>query len=155
MGTGALPIITHSLVSELPDAAPPSSTDPPLGASQTLSPGSSATSQLLLADPVGSSHSAGETPDTASLSPPAGVPTTSLRFGTTDVQGLTQRPCADTQDQSLVSELSGVEAAESHVWGAVTLTQSDLGKEQSDESVGPMRSREKKEVHLTPRTRHK
>lgn len=143
-GTGVLPLITQSLISELPVDAQPAAANM-------------------------SQSSANEHVDAPSQSVPAMLPaeesvlhadqarnSRSLASGTTR-RGMQGSGCLMASDnstvgQSLGPDLEAAELAEGHVWGAVR-TQTDNNNEQSEESVGPVRG--KKSMHVTPRTKQK
>jgi len=164
LGTGVLPLITQSLISELPVDAQPSAGDacatsqssanghvdaPSQSASMTLPAEEPAlhaelegTSRLLASDTL----AAGQTP--------AGSVQGTSRLTGRGMQGTSRLMASDEHavGQSLRPDLAAADSAESHVWGAVR-TQTDIDNEQSEESVRPVR--QKKSVHVTPRTRQK
>ncbi len=133
MGTGALPIVTQSLISELPASA-----------------------QLAASDSAAKAQTMTHDYPKAQPQPLATAQSAINHSMITYAQGtaLSLAAHAGVASQTLVSQLSGDEAVTENVWGVVR-SQTGMGDELSEESVRPVRSRDKKEVHVTPRTRHK
>ncbi|DBA94303.1 TPA: hypothetical protein ACH3X1_001915 [Trebouxia sp. C0004] len=164
LGTGVLPVITQSLNSELPVDAQPSAGDMCAASQSSASGHVIAPSQLasmllpaeepaLRAEQKGTSHSlASDTPAPGQTS--AGSMQGTSRSTGRGMQGTSRLMASEehTVGQSLEPDLEAADSAEGHVWGAVH-TQTDIDNEQSEESVRPVR--EKKSVHVTPRTRQK
>ncbi len=160
-GTGVLPLITQSLISELPVDAQPaavvrsqSSADGHVDApSQSANMTLPAEEPALHAEPKGAICSLASDTLAAGQTSAGSMQGTSWSTGR-GMQGSSRLMASDdnTVGQSLGPDLEAADSAEGHVWGAVR-TQTDIDNEQSEESVRPVR--EKKSVHVTPRTRHK
>ena len=163
-GTGVLPLITQSLISELPvdahlsagnacDASQSSANGrvnaPSLSANMTLP----SEEPALHAEPKGASCSLSSDTLAAGQTSAESMQGTSRSTGR-GMQGSSRLMASDdnTVGQSLGPDLEVADSAEGHVWGAVR-TQTDIDNEQSEQSVRPVR--EKKSVHVTPKTRQK
>ncbi len=151
-GTGVLPLITQSLLSELPvDAQPAASVESQLSASGHVdAPSQSATMMLPAEEPA--LHAERKRVTLAADQTPAGSMQDTGRLTGKGTQRSSCLMASDdhTVGQSLGPDLEAADSAEGHVWGAVR-TQTDIDNEQS-ENVRPVRE---KSVHVTPRTRQK
>lgn len=161
IGTGVLPLITQSLISEFPvDAQPAASIKSQSSASGHVDvPSHSASMTLPAEEPALHAEQTRTGRSLASDILAAGQMSAESMQGTSQstdrgMQGSSRLMASDdnTVGQSLGPDLEAADSAEGHMWGAVR-TQTDIGNEQSEESVRPVR--EKKSVHVTPRTRHK
>lgn len=146
-GTGALPIVTQSLLSTLPNAALPASSQLPTVASPALP---------TVASPAGSPQ------PVASQSEGTDLPTADEPEGTslpTAAHPMGNRLPA-TGEEDLVAQRADDDVPERHVWGAtLTRSQGHLVMESSDDSatVVPMRSGRRRGAGraVTPQTLHK
>ena len=161
IGTGVLPLITQSLISEFPvDAQPAASIKSQSSASGHVDvPSHSASMTLPAEEPALHAEQTRTGRSLASDILAAGQMSAESMQGTSQstdrgMQGSSRLMASDdnTVGQSLGPDLEAADSAEGHMWGAVR-TQTDIGNEQSEESVRPVRG--KKSVHVTPRTRHK
>ena len=161
IGTGVLPLITQSLISDLPVDAhaaavimSESSTDGRVDApSQSASMTLPAEEPVLHAEQTKTSRSLASDILAAGQTSAGSMQDTSRSTGR-GMQGSSRLMASDdnTVGQSLGPDLEAADSAEGHVWGAVR-TQTDIDNEQSEESVRPIRG--KMSVHVTPRTRQK
>lgn len=166
MGTGALPVVTQSLLSELPANAESQTSAPPGVSSPlpTADPLCAAPQSRAAGPPVETSSAVRaelQDADVSSASDSHAASQTSVISGQgtarllgTDTQRTIHFAASDGRAASQTPELAVSDSAEDHVWGA-TRTRTELGTEQVDEGVTPVRYHEKKEGHVTPRTRHK
>ena len=155
IGTGVLPLITQSLISECPvDAQPAASIKSQSSASGHVDvPSHSASMMLPAEEPALHAEQTRTGRSLASDILAAGQMSAESMQGTS--QSTDSRLMASddhTVGQSLGPDLEAANSAEGHVWGAVR-TQTDIDNEQCEESVRPVH--EKKKVHVTPRTRQK
>ena len=154
-GTGVLPLITQSLISELPVDAQPAAVNRSQSSADghVDAPSRSAFMMLPAEEPVLHAEQTSTSRSLASDILAAGQTSAEGMQGTSQSIGSRLMASDDhTVGQSLGPDLEAANSAEGHVWGAVR-TQTDIDNEQCEESVRPVH--EKKKVHVTPRTRQK
>ena len=164
LGTGVLPLITQSLISELSVDAQPAAGDT-CAASQSsanghiVAPSQSANMTVPAEEPALHAEQTGSSRLLASDILAAGQTSAGSMQGTSGsigrgMQGRNRSMASEdhTVGQSPGPHLEAADSAEGHVWGAVR-TQTDIENEQSEESVRSVHG--KKSVHVTPRTRQK
>ena len=138
-GTGALPIVTESLLSTLPDAALAVNSELPAVASPAGSP-----------QPVASQSEGADVPPVGELQGTS-LPATALPMSSS---------LPATGEEACIAEQADGDAPERHVWGAtLTRSQAHLVMESSDDSatVVPTRSGRRRDAGraVTPQTLHK